>query len=116
MLALFFAAAIATQSSYDAGIQAYRNIDLATAKRLFADAAEHDPDPQRRGEAQIRLAYIAWHIDRDAAAAKKWLDAVTDEESVPAAWIERGRVDAELLSDFPAARSGEIGRAACRGR
>src|ERR1051326_2430980 len=105
MLALFFAAAIATQSSYDAGIQAYRNIDLAAAKRLFADAAEHDPDPQRRGEAQIRLAYIAWHIDRDAAAAKKWLDAVTDEESVPAAWIERGRVDAELLSDFPAARS-----------
>jgi len=105
MLALFFAAAITAQSSYDAGIQAYRNIDLAAAKPLFADAAAHDPDPQRRAEAQLRLAYIAWHIDRDAAAAKKWLDAVTDEESIPAAWTERGRVDAELLNDFPAARN-----------
>src|ERR1041384_6561008 len=105
MLALVFAAAIATQSSYDAGIQAYRNVDLPAAKRLLADAAEHDADPHRRAEAQIRLAYIAWHIDRDATAAKKWLDAVTDEESIPAAWIERGRVDAELLNDFPAVRT-----------
>jgi len=105
MLALFFAAAITAQSSYDAGIQAYRNIDLPAAKRLLADAAADDADPHRRAEAEIRLAYIAWHIDRDAAAARKWLDAVTDEENIPNAWIERARVDAELLSDFPAARN-----------
>src|ERR1051326_4426381 len=105
MLAFILAAAVVAQSSFDAATRAYTDVDVAAAKRLFADAVEHNPDPHLRARAALRLANIAWHIDRDAAAARKWLDTVTDEEFVPSAWIERARIDAELTNDFAAARA-----------
>lgn len=104
MLALLLAAAVAAQSSFDAAVRSYVDVDLPAAKRLFADAAAHDPDPHRRANAELRLAYIAWHVDRDAAAARKWLDTIDDEESKPSAWIERARIEEELTHDYAAAR------------
>jgi hypothetical protein len=104
MLALLLAAAVSTQSSFEAAMRAYGDVDLRAAQRLFADAAAHDPDPHRCARAALRLAYIEWHIDRDAPAARKWLDSITDEETIPAVWIERARVDEELTGDFAAAR------------
>jgi hypothetical protein len=105
MLSLLLAATIAQASPFDAATQAYRDIDVPAAKRLFADAAAHDPDPHRRARAALWLANIAWHIDHDPDAARKALDLVVDEESVPAAWIERARMDGELTGDFDAARA-----------
>jgi len=104
MLALILAAAVAAQSPFDAAVRAYNEINIASAKQLFADAAAHDADPHRRARAAIWLANIAWHIDHDAPAARKWLDTVTDEETIPAAWIERARMDSTLTNDFAAAR------------
>src|SRR5207244_3215745 len=75
------------------------------AKRLLTEAAAHDADPRRRARAELWLANIAWHIDHDAGAARKALDLVVDKESIPAAWIERARIDDELTGDFEAARA-----------
>ena len=105
MLALLLAATVVAQSSFDLAMRAYVDVDLPTAKRLFADAAIHDSDPHRRARAALRLAYIAWHIDRDAAAARKWLDSIDDEETLPSAWTERARLDMGLANDFDAGRA-----------
>src|SRR5438552_6254199 len=105
MLSLLLAAAVAQASAFDAATQAYRDIDVPAAKRLLTEAAAHDPDPRRRARAELWLANIAWHIDHDAGAARKELDLVVDEESIPAAWIERARMDGELTDDFDAARA-----------
>jgi hypothetical protein len=105
MLSLLLAAAVAQASAFDAATQAYSNVDVPAAKRLLNEAAAHDPDPHRRARAELWLANIAWHIDHDAGAARKTLDLVVDEESIPAAWIERARIDEELTDDFDAARA-----------
>jgi predicted negative regulator of RcsB-dependent stress response len=100
------AAATATTSPFDDAVAAAEGYNFRRAETLFREAAKIDTDPRRRDLARIRLASIQWRIEHQPAEARKTLAAVGGKsEQAALAWVERARIDAELLGDFAAARA-----------
>src|SRR4051794_41050831 len=105
LVLVMLASAARADSPFAAAAAAESNLDLASARGLYRQAAQSDPDPRQRAEAALRLASIEWRIDRDLAAGEKDLALIpADSELAPAAWVQRSRINAEVRGDFAAAR------------
>lgn len=103
---LFAACTASAQSPFAAATAAEANLDLASARKLYRQAAQSDPEPRQRGQAALRLANIEWRIDHDLAAAEKDLELVPDDsELLAVAWTERARLNGEVRGDFAVART-----------
>lgn len=105
-IVLFIAACARSEEfAFDAAQTAVGNLQLAKARELFAVAQKTDPDPVRRDKAAIALAKIEWRAYHDAAGARRDLALVDPHgKEIAHAWIERARLESELVQDIPAAR------------
>jgi hypothetical protein len=105
-LLLAIACTAPAQTPFAAATTAEANLDLASARKLYRQAAQSDPDPKQRAQATLHLANIEWRVDHDLAAAEKDLELVpADSELIAVAWAERARLNAEVRGDFDAART-----------
>jgi hypothetical protein len=104
-VAVLFLATATPEQAFGAAEAAAASRDFDSARELYRLAMERDPDPKQRDLSALRLAKIEWRIDHDAAAAKRELARVRDDRDDGAgAWIERARIESELIGDFAASR------------
>src|SRR3954447_9126965 len=105
LVAVLFFATATPAHAFDAAEGAASSRDFDSARALYRLAMEKDPDPKQRDLAALRLAKIEWRIDHDAAAAKRELARIPDDHEEGAdAWIERARIEGELIGNFATSR------------
>jgi hypothetical protein len=108
ILAVAAAAAAATTPSpsfFDQAQAASTSRGLAKARDLYRQAAESDPDPDRRDKAAIEAAILEWYVFHDTDAARSLFARVGDtSREASRSWSERASMEIELTRDFDAAR------------